>query len=526
MTPKRVRGIAIPTAASTARVAAIPRTISPAAEQLLGRAPAQVERFRGLAPCGRALVLGRRARPLAGVRQRVAELLAQAARRGSVSGTSPIALLVEARRAVERERLRGLLRGDDGVLRRPRGLARARPVRREHLGVEPLRQLERRRDPLVALALRVRRDIERPRPRARDRGTARSRRSRAPRLSGRGSTCAGAPRRARTRPSRAPPPARRSPARSGAPSRHATSSTRRALGSSLSTRAASASSSAERAGVLAALVSAAWRTSSSMKSGCPPLRRRWRPRRPFPAPSRRRSRVASSRASSFASRPSANTRTSPGTRRRAPAPRRARPGRCRTHGPTRSSGGASGGGAARPEERQAVGVGPLQVVDREDERAAARAAAKSSRTAPNAQRRRSCGSSPLRPRLLRDERRAPERGEELRERLHAGRQEREQLVVLEPRELAAERVDHLVERLVRDRFPLVAAAAQDEQSAALRWETSSRKRRTRQLFPTPDSPCSATRDRALPRTTSANARASSTARARARRTASSPTARD
>jgi hypothetical protein len=117
----------------------------------------------------------------------------------------------------------------------------------------------------------------------------------------------------------------------------------------------------------------------------------------------------------------------------------------------------------RIEERQAVGIGPLQVVDAEHDRVA--------RTHPREQRAERRETSV--PQFLRIEhgrtggrghgRDAPEPREDARESIGVARQELGQLRRLEAREVPRERVDDAVESLVRKRFAFVATACEDDE---------------------------------------------------------------
>ena len=125
------------------------------AQQLLGRAPPQIERLRRRRRLRRLEIHRRRLGAASGVGQRVAAPDAQIAPVAVAQKPERQAVAVQLRRAIERERARRLDRRLRRVLGRARPLARLAPMQRQRLGIGELRGLERQRQPpmLHALAL-------------------------------------------------------------------------------------------------------------------------------------------------------------------------------------------------------------------------------------------------------------------------------------------------------------------------------------------------------------------------------------
>ena len=154
-----------------------------------------------------------------------------------------------------------------------------------------------------------------------------------------------------------------------------------------------------------------------------------------------------------------------------------------------------GGRARRPqqllEQHGAVRVGPLQVVDPDDQRpasspagAAARAAPRMPAAADRADRR---SRAPDRRRALAIASHLQQHREHPRQRRHIGRQQPLDLLAWKRREIAAQVVDDAVERLVtaRTRSRSSGRRARRRRRASPNWP---RKRRTSALLPMPDGP--------------------------------------
>ena len=122
------------------------------------------------------------------------------------------------------------------------------------------------------------------------------------------------------------------------------------------------------------------------------------------------------------------------------------------------------------EQHGAVRVGPLQVVDPDDQRlgdpragAAARAAPRMPGAGGQADRR---SRAPDRRRASGDSVHLQQHREHSRQRRHVGRQQLFDLLTWNRREIAAQVVDDAVERLVRHRLVLVAAAGEHDDVVA------------------------------------------------------------
>jgi hypothetical protein len=117
------------------------------------------------------------------------------------------------------------------------------------------------------------------------------------------------------------------------------------------------------------------------------------------------------------------------------------------------------------EQRGAVGVPPLGIIDVDDERPSA-----GQRAEELAERRERSPAYEVRVRDLRfgdcaDGRHALQNGEHAGKGADVGRQLDRFALLLQMAEVAAERVDHAIDRLVGDRFTLVGATAQHDRFA-------------------------------------------------------------